>query len=401
MRYIHCSCTAIAAAVMVAGLAACTSHPSSPSSGSSSSSPLAGTCLTSAPAPFAMAVGVRSNVPSITYPAAANWLLENAADHEKQISLIRIDGQPKIFPITPFSNTANNPAAQSQAVSSYLKANVTPVLQSQIRAQVPQADVLSALSLAASATGPNGNIILIDSGLQTVAPLAYQQSSDLMMSPPSDIVAFLKKKGLLPDLKGRHVLLSGFGYAASPQPGLNQAQRNSVIAQWEAIVRAGGGCVTADTLANTASEVSGLPAVSVVTPPPTPSFRNNCGTIVLSDAGTVGFVVGKATFRDPSAAETTLGQLASTLKRGSEHITLIGSTSTEGGNAINNPLSLHRAQAVKRVLVSMDIPASRISTIGDGSHWAGRVRDIGANGELLPGPAEQDREVIVQLPKCT
>jgi hypothetical protein len=28
------------------------------------------------------------------------------------------------------------------------------------------------------------------------------------------------------------------------------------------------------------------------------------------------------------------------------------------------------------------------------------VTDIGPGGELLPGPAEQDREVIVQLPSC-
>jgi outer membrane protein OmpA-like peptidoglycan-associated protein len=347
-----------------------------------------------------MAVGMRSNVPHTSYPIAANWLLQNAANDQQQISLIRIDGQPKIFTLPLFKTSANNPATRSQDLNDYLKAQVTPVLQNEIRAQAPQADVLGALSLAASATGPNGNIILIDSGLQTVAPLAYQQSSSLMMSPPSDIVEFLKQQRLLPDLTGRHVLLVGFGYTASPQPPLNQAQRNSIIAQWEAIVTAGGGCVTADTLPNTTSEVSGLPVVSAVPLPPTPNIHSTCGTIVLSDAGTVGFIVGTATFRDRSAADATLSQLAATLRRGTEHITLIGSTSTEGGDAINNPLSLHRAQTVEQVLLSMGIAASRITGIGDGSHWPGRVPDIGPNGELLPGPAEQDREVIVRLPKC-
>jgi OmpA-OmpF porin, OOP family len=395
MRYIHRSCAAIGVAVLAAGLAGCSS--SSPSA----SSPLAGTCLTSGPAPFALAIGMRSNVPSTLYPAAANDLLENAANDQQQISLIRIDGQPKVFTLPVFKTSANNPTTRSQAVNNYLKAEVTPALDSEIRAQAPQADVLGALSLAASATVPNGNIILIDSGLQTVAPLAYQQSSSLMMSPPGDIVEFLKQQGLLPDLRGRHVLLDGFGYTASPQPTLNQAQRNSIIAQWEAIVTAGGGCVTADPQPNTAAEVSGLPLVSVVPPPPTPDIHRTCGTIALSDAGTVGFVVGTATFRDPSAADATLSQLAATLNRTTEHITLIGSTSTEGGDAINNPLSLHRAQAVEQVLVSMGIAASRITAVGDGSHWPGRVPDIGPGGDLLPGPAEQDREVIVQLPKCT
>jgi hypothetical protein len=49
----------------------------------------------------------------------------------------------------------------------------------------------------------------------------------------------------------------------------------------------------------------------------------------------------------------------------------------------------------------MGIAASRITTIGDGSHWPGRVADIGPNGQLLPAQAEQDREVIVQLPRCS
>jgi outer membrane protein OmpA-like peptidoglycan-associated protein len=167
-----------------------------------------------------------------------------------------------------------------------------------------------------------------------------------------------------------------------------------------AIVKAGGGCVTVNTLPNTAAEIPGLPPVGVVTPPATPAFRN-CGTIALQDAGSVGFIVGTANFRDPSAAQATLQELADTLKQGTETIMLIGSTSSEGGDALNNPLSLARAKAVKSVLVSMGIPGSRITTTGDGSHWPGRVNDIGPGGVLLPGPAEQDREVIVQLPQCT
>jgi outer membrane protein OmpA-like peptidoglycan-associated protein len=191
------------------------------------------------------------------------------------------------------------------------------------------------------------------------------------------------------------VLLSDFGYTASPQPALNLAQRANLIDQWEAIVTAGGGCVTVDPLPNTAAEIAGLPPVSIVTP----AF-NNCGTFTLADAGSVGFVAGTATFRDPSAAEATLRQLAAKLKQVTEHITLIGSTSSEGGDAVNYPLSLDRAKAVEEVLVSLGIPASRITTAGDGAHWPGRVNDIGPGGVILSAQAAQDNEVIVQLPQC-
>jgi outer membrane protein OmpA-like peptidoglycan-associated protein len=155
-----------------------------------------------------------------------------------------------------------------------------------------------------------------------------------------------------------------------------------------------------DPTGNTSAAVSGLPAVAVVKPPK-PVVFSNCGTITLSDAGSVGFVVKTATFRDPSSAHATLSQLASRLKQGSEHITIIGSTSTEGGDAVNDPLSKQRAAAVAGVLTSMGIPSSRMTVVGDGAHWPGRVNDIGTGGVLLPAQAEQNRVVVVQLPRCT
>jgi len=97
----------------------------------------------------------------------------------------------------------------------------------------------------------------------------------------------------------------------------------------------------------------------------------------------------------------TLRQLGSKLKQGSEHITIIGSTSSEGGDTVNDPLSRQRAGAVAGILTSMGIPSSRMTTVGDGSHWPGRVNDTGPGGVLLPAQAEQNRVVVVQLPKCT
>jgi OmpA-OmpF porin, OOP family len=338
-------------------------------------------------------------VPDPVLPGFVDSLLETAANSGQQISFIRIDGQPKVFTLPPFTTTAVNPLARQQDVSEYLHAYVTHILNGEIHARVPQAGVLTALDLAATITRPNGNIILVDSGLQTVAPLDYRQPG-VLMSPPADIVTFLRQEHLMPDLAGRHVLLSGIGYTAAPQPALNIAQRANVVSQWEAIVTAGGGCVTDDPVPDIAPEIPGLPPVGVVTPPAPPVTRT-CGTIALEDAGTVGFVAGTAIFRDSSAAETTLSQLASTLEKGTEPIMLIGSTPTEGGDAVNDLLSLERAEAVKSILVSLGIAASRITAVGDGSHWPGRVNDIGPGGVLLPGPAEQDREVIIQLPSCS
>jgi OmpA-OmpF porin, OOP family len=367
---------------------------------SSSSSAVPGTCMTNADAPLALVIGERSNVPDPSLPTnVTNQLLQAAANGGRQISVIEIDGRPRISSWTPFTSNAGNPAARSQDLTTYLSDNYAPIEAGEFHAQVAQANVLAALDMAAEAAGPNGNIIVVDSGLQTVAPLNYQ-NSNLLMSPASDVVTFLRQQNLLPDLGGRHVLLDGFGYTALPQPTLDEPERNNLVSQWEAIVTAGGGCVTVDSLPTTAPEISGMPPVGIVTPPQPPVFHG-CGTTVLEDAGSVGFVVGTSIFRNPSEAEATLAQLAAKLKQSTEPITLIGSTSTEGGNAVNNPLSVKRAEAVKQVLVSDGISGSRIRTVGDGSHYPGRVPDSGPGGILLPGPAEQDREVIVQLPPCS
>jgi outer membrane protein OmpA-like peptidoglycan-associated protein len=378
--------------LVLAAVVGCASAPAA------TTNPLAGTCLSGAGVPLTIVVGERSNVPGTQFPGAVNTLLTTAATDRQPITLIRIDSKPEVFRLAPFSTTDVNSGAIQQDISTYV-GNVIQILTGpRLHALAPEADVLGALSLAASATPAGGNIVVIDSGLQTVGQLKYQ-APGMLMSPPGDVVKFLRAADLVPPLHGRHVLLYGFGYAAAPQASLSQPERENVVAQWKAIAAAGGACVTADTTPNTSAELAGLPAVSTVPLPAPPVFKP-CGTTVLSDAGSVGFNDGDDTFRDPTAARSTLSRLASVLKEGTEPITLIGSTSTEGGDAINNPLSARRAGAVKAVLTSLGVAGSRIAVVGDGAHYPGRVPDIGSDGELLPGPAEQDREVIVQLPQC-
>lgn len=385
------------AALAALGLALTTVAGCSPASAAPKNS-LAGTCLSGAGVPLTIVVGERSNVPGIQFPGVVVPLLTNAAADREPITLIRIDGKPKVAPLTPFSTKDVSSGAVQQDIANYVN-EVTGILTgSELRAAAPQADVLGALSLAAAATPAGGNIVVVDSGLQTIGQLRYQMPG-VLMSPPSDVVKFLRAGKLIPGLSGRHVLLSGFGYTAAPQAALDQPERDNVAAQWKAIVRAGGACVTVSTTPNTNAETAGLPSVSTV-PLPAPPVFSTCGITILSNDGSVGFNDGNASFRDPAAARSALSELASTLKRGSEQITLIGSTSTEGGDAINQPLSTRRAAAVKSVLMSFGISGARIKVIGDGAHYPGRVNDVGSGGQLLLAQAEQDREVIVQLPRC-
>ena len=392
------------AAVVVLALTLLPGHSSPSAHPTATATALpSGTCLSAAGVPLTLVVGERSNVPRVQYPSYLDSLVTTAAEDGQPITLIRIDGSPKVLPLQQFSGSGyGNGTALQAAVSSYVNGVLDILNGPDLRAVTPQADVLDALILAAAQTPAGGNIIVIDSGLQTAGTLLYQDQGTLM-SPASDVVQFLRQNSqgsLIPDLQRRHVLLSGFGYTATPQASLDQPEQQNVVDQWKAIVTAGGASVCVDPSANTRGELTGLPTVATV-PLPAPVVFNPCGTTVLSDQGSVGFNDNESTFRSPSLAQPTLLQLAQKLKNGTEPITLIGSTSSEGSEARNYTLSRERAQAVAKVLEKDGVNASRITIVADGPNYPGRVPDIGPNGQLILSAAEQDREVIVQLPQCT
>jgi outer membrane protein OmpA-like peptidoglycan-associated protein len=390
---------AIACAVVTAGVVSggCGSSP-----GPSGDAPPA--CI-SLKAPLALAIGARANNPAPALTPAVTTLLNSAVDAYKTVTLVRLDGQPKVVfsqALSPGANTQTTKQAKDKYV-----ANLNRVLAgtsqqaTDIRAQVQQADPLDALAVAASTVPAGGDVIMMDSGLQTSEPLDFR--TGLLSDDPRSIVEFLRQANELPDLKGRHVYFVGLGWTASPQPALSISNRAKVVEIWKEIARAAGAtCVATDETANTRSAVANRPPVAIVKPPPPPRPVISCAVVNLGDANHVGFIVNSTTFRDPSGARTTLGQIAKLMLRTGESVTLTGSTSSEGTDQYNNRLSLRRAEAVKAVLLQLGVPAARISAIGDGSHLPGRVNDRGPNGTLLIGPAIEDRKVVAKLtgPKC-
>jgi OmpA-OmpF porin, OOP family len=394
---------AVVAAAVTVGLTVlpARSFPSARPTATATALPF-GTCLSAAGVPLTLVVGERSDVPRVQYPSYLGSLVTTAAEDGQPITLIRIDGNPEVLPLQQFSGSGYGTGAALQAAVTRYVNGVLDILNGpDLRAVTPQANVLDALTLAAAQTPAGGNIIVIDSGLQTAGALRYQDKGTLM-SPASDVVRFLRQNShgsLIPDLHGRHVLLSGLGYTAAPQATLDQPEQQNVVDQWKTIVTAGGASVCVDPSASTGGELTGLPAVATVPLPP-PVVFNSCGTTVLSDQGSVGFNDNESTFRSPSGAQATLLQLARKLKTGTEPITLIGSTSSEGSNARNYKLSKERAKAVAKALQKDGVNASRITIVPDGPSYPGRVPDLGPNGQLIVPAAEQDREVIVKLPQC-
>ena len=79
-----------------------------------------------------------------------------------------------------------------------------------------------------------------------------------------------------------------------------------------------------------------------------------------------GFATGSATLN--ANMYSVLNTLATTLNQNPvTTVSIIGHTDSTGTDAINNPLSLNRANAAKNYLVSRGVASNRIMTSGAGS----------------------------------
>lgn len=351
----------------------------------------------------ALAAGVRSNSPTPALSEGIWDLLDSAVTAEKQITVVRLDGDPKKIFDRKFDPNAESEEGKKdernafrQQLSTVLNGSGDP--QTEIKSQSPEVDVLGALTIAANATGPGGNVILIDSGLQTTAPLDFRDGS-LLSAQPDTIVEYLKKNDLLPDLKGKHVYLGGLGATADPQDELDNRLHKRVMDLWSKIVDASGpACTYVDPNDSTLAAPAGRPQVGKVMLPALPPPPGACTETSFGEREDVGFIEDSAEFRDPKAAKAALKKLADVMVRESDQSAqLTGATSSEGSEAHNQQLSQQRAEAVEKVLVEFGVPESRITAKGVGEFLPGRVDDLGPDGRLDIGKAIQNRKVVAKL----
>ncbi|MFY1637651.1 OmpA family protein [Solwaraspora sp. WMMB335] len=325
-------------------------------------------CPDTAVAGLAVAIGARANSPAPVLPSSLDEALDQVMDAEQGFTAIRVDGDPTIACGMRFNQEAqstNGKAAERRAYQAFVHAALADV-----RSVQPEADPLRALSYAATVGPPGGTVLLVDSGLQTVAPLNFAENPALLDADPGAVVADLRQRDLLPDLTDRRVVLAGIGYTAAPQPDLDDARRRRLVALWTQIAEASGAVeVTVAEEANTKVAATEEPAVAsvdvgaVATLPPTCDLD-----LILWDDGAVGFAPESAELADLAAARSTLAQVAA---RFTEHpsatVELVGTVAHYGSrSATGTGLSQQRADRVKAILVDLGVAAGRIRATGAG-----------------------------------
>lgn len=375
---------------------ACTSaaHSSAPHSQSCPTGPVA--------TGLAIAVGDRADSPQPSWPVQLDpqpdriikLTEQQAARHQTPTAgatFVRVDGRPSIGCVLSYDYSAGNGTAQDADRQAFMNAVHQEV--SRLPATAPQADPLTAVSRAAAAAGSGGTVVLIDSGLQTVAPLDFTRA-DLLDADPGTLIAQLKAAGELPDLSGRTVILDGIGYTAPPQVPLDEDQRDHLTELWLQIARAAGAAsVQIIPAPNTNPSGPGLPPVSTVNVPAPANVHLGCSQqSVLPDDGAVGFLPNSTTFRDESAARAVLTRIADWLRANPDTSARLTGSIAHYGADDGTGLSLGRAQRIRSALVELGAAPGQVTAAGAG--WGPFPTRTAA-----PDPASDqlNRRVVVQI----
>jgi OmpA-OmpF porin, OOP family len=348
------------------------------------------------PAAVAVVTGDATSPASIETPAIET-LLNRAFDRNAGFAVVDAGGRPRLF-TTKLGGTFGNSDAKNAAL-----AEQVPAVFRAVDKVVPATSESDPWTAVSEAIGwlhdqGGGTLVVENSGLGTTGFLNYRQAG-LLEADPAELVAFARAHHEEPDATGIKVILLGIGWAALPQSALDAPERGSLVGQWAALLNAAGAQVSIDQTPLTGPAPTSSPKVSLVSitevtwnPPP-----GTCGTAFNTTE--LYFVVGTAQLRDPAAAAPVLRNVVAELKANRRVATITGTTSSEGGPAINVPLSKKRGQATAQLMESMGLPRSQIGqVIGLGSHFPGYVPDIGPGGVLLPGPAAENRQVIISWP---
>lgn len=269
-------------------------------------------------------------------------------------------------------------------------------------------DAYAALHLAADAFSSSGSderlLVFIGSGLNDRGILRYSEGG-LLGAEPDEVVTYLNGQGPLPNLEHTTAIAVGLGWTAPNQEPLDDRERGNVEDTYGAILNAAGAKTTIDPHPFTGDPIDTLGRTVEPTPlapepsaPPTDTCEPH--TEVFDQTSALQFIGDRAEFIDPAAAKAALTPIAKWLRDepDTRSVSITGTTARAGSETYQKELSLKRAKAARKVLVSLGVASGQITKVkGAGSWFEGYVDDQGPDGELIPGNASRNRSIRVLL----
>ncbi len=330
-------------------------------------------------------------------------MLTEAASNQSECSVIILDGTPNeitvqyTFPDLKSKLEDNRVERAKNNIKKFTDEinNVSP--------DSTEIDIIKGLNSAKkilTSTESENTLIIYSSGLSTTGILNFAERPDLLYKEPAEIVEKLKVENAIADLKGINVVWYGLGNVEEPQKELSYAEQDNLKAIWSAILEACNVDVTESTFVDAVSvsneEKSDIdfPDVSIVN-----LFDSDDGVWDL-DEETIGFVANSAEFLNRDETIKKLVPYANLMIASNKKFYIVGSTATHGNYNKCIELSHQRAQAIKDVLVELNVPETSMQIFGIGqenlgNEYAWRVNDLNDSKELIPTEAQKNRKVMI------
>ncbi|RLK61186.1 OmpA family protein [Actinokineospora cianjurensis] len=249
-------------------------------------------------------------------------------------------------------------------------------------------DLVGLLDAVARVPGP-ATAVVISSGLRTSGPLAVAALGWDRIGA-AEVVDQAARDGLVPDLRGKRVVLSGLGEVRRPQEPLPAPLRDRLAAMWTRFCQAGGGDCSVDTEPLAGGEPRSTTPVPTVAIPQLPAI-----TAPAVAAGPVELPSDILFGPDSAAllpeADPLLAGFAAALPAGAR-VHLLGRTASVGAPDSARALSLGCARAVGDALAAHGVPAAALTVEGLGFD-APLVPDRDPGGALIPAAAQRNRSV--------
>lgn len=350
-------------------------------------------------------LGAHSNSSVLNIESLRDSLTELCSEGGNTVTLILADGQPSV--ILPTEETEEIPSFRtSSKIEDIVEKRVEAIMSaaSQARAKYEESDLLGAISLASrdlqkyNKEDSDRKIIILDTGLQTVAPLDFS-TVDIGSLSAESIASALQEEAAIPDLSGVEVIWHMTDTAA-PQEELPPSARSNLKEIWASVLTAGSasGVEVVEELPVDGS-YEDLPSVSTV-----PVTKNIVDlTNFVSDAENTGalrlsgepflFDSNEATLIDPDSARAALSKLADYMKENAScNALLVGCTAKYGALSSSLTLSYERAKVLENLFCELGIDPNRLRIVGTG--WLSSAlyqNDQTEDGSLLDREAAQNR----------
>lgn len=358
---------------------------------------------TDEPVSLSIVMGVHKNFPKLSFTAESiQKSIYDACYSYGDVSAFTVEGTPK--PHGNYDIEKPDKSITDTKRKQLARQNTNKIINdcSLAAATTEEVDTLAAIKLSADdlqeSSASNRQLIVYDSGLCTEGLLS-QISNDVLSTDPELIVKKLAEVHSLPNLKGINVKWLGLGCVSGKQSEIPNSYKYKLEKLWTTIITASGGTVEFDKTPIYGEEAEGLPNVSTV------SFVQDSLNIDYSDAtavnapikfdeSTIKFVGDSDAFIDDVGAKEALSPIADILVANPTFKIIIAGTTASVGDGY--ALSFKRANACKKILVSMGANDAQIECIGLGSSEnCFHVDDLDSNGNLIEEYAKLNRAIYI------